>query len=132
MTERKPWAALSVSLLLITGYFVSRVVTGVGFGDAGEFGTAAASYGVTHPPGNPLAVTLARIVDIVAPRGGLAHGLNLLSAIAASVLAVAVGSSTWMLCRSLGFSERHRVYSAVDTLRAGNAQQVPVDTARRG
>jgi hypothetical protein len=71
---------------------------GVTFWDAGEFITAAWTFGIPHPPGTPLYVALGHAwLLLLAPLLGAARAMNLLSAVAT---AVAGGMTAWLIARA--------------------------------
>jgi hypothetical protein len=69
----------------------------VTFWDAGEFITAAWTFGIPHPPGTPLYVELGHVwVLMLGPLLGVARAMNLLSAVAT---AGAAGVTAWLFAR---------------------------------
>ena len=67
------------------------------FWDAGEFITAAWTFGIPHPPGTPLYVALGHVwVLMLGPLLGVARAMNLLSAVAT---AGAAGVTAWLFAR---------------------------------
>src|SRR5258705_13406269 len=75
----------SVPLVLVAALFpitlyVATVAPSVPPGDSGELMTAAATFGVAHPPGYPLYVWLGRLWLLLFPWGSAALRLNLFSA----------------------------------------------------
>jgi len=69
----------------------------VTFWDAGEFITAAWTFGIPHPPGTPLYVALGHVwVLMLGPVVGVARAMNLLSAVAT---AGAAGVTAWLFAR---------------------------------
>ena len=72
---------------------------GVTFWDSGEFIAAAASWGIPHPPGTPLYVTIARAWVVLFGAVPAARAVNLLSACAT---ALAGGALAWLVARSTG------------------------------
>lgn len=65
-------------LLLLYGFSLAPRVT---FWDAGEFIAAVESWGIPHPPGTPLYVTLARAVHVLTRGVPTALAVNALSAV---------------------------------------------------
>lgn len=64
------------------------------FWDAGEFITAAWTFGIPHPPGTPLYVAIGHVwVMALAPLLGAARAMNLLSAV---MTAAAGGMTAWL------------------------------------
>ena len=100
--------------MLLACYLIT-LAPGVTFWDAGEFITAAWTFGIPHPPGTPLYVALGHFwVLMLAPLLGAALAMNLLSAVATSM---AGGVTAWMLARKRGSSDTG-VTSDVRTWRA--------------
>jgi hypothetical protein len=80
--------------------YLLTLAPGVTFWDAGEFITAAWTFGIPHPPGTPLYVALGHPwVLLLAPLLGAARAMNLLSAVATSV---AGGVTAWLFARARG------------------------------
>jgi hypothetical protein len=80
--------------------YLLTLAPGVTFWDAGEFITAAWTFGIPHPPGTPLYVALGHVwVLMLAPLVGAAAAMNLLSAVATSA---AGGATAWILARTPG------------------------------
>ncbi len=82
------------ALLLLYGFSLAPRVT---FWDAGEFIAAVECWGIPHPPGTPLYVTLARAVHVLAHGVPTALAVNALSA-ACTAAACALGTA--LLARS--------------------------------
>ena len=79
--------------------YVVTLAPGVTFWDAGEFIAAAHVFGVPHPPGTPLFVTLGRAWSMALGGViGVAPAMNLMSAIST---AVAGGLSAWLVTRAV-------------------------------
>ena len=76
-TSWMTWLAGGVPLAL----FVFTMPQGTYWLDSPELATAAMEMGVAHPPGQPLYLTLARLISLVLPLGTLPFRLNLLSAL---------------------------------------------------
>ena len=82
--------------MLLVCYLLT-LAPGVTFWDAGEFITAAWTFGIPHPPGTPLYVALGHVwVVLLAPLFGAALAMNLLSALAT---AAAGGATAWLFAR---------------------------------
>ncbi|HEX5972951.1 MAG TPA: DUF2723 domain-containing protein [Gemmatimonadaceae bacterium] len=108
---------------MLLACYLSTLAPGVTFWDAGEFITAAWTFGIPHPPGTPLYVALGHAwILLLSPVVGAALAMNLLSAVATS----AAGAVTaWLLARPRGAggadsTEDARAWGAVSaTLAAG-------------
>ena len=85
---------------MLLACYLLTLAPGVTFWDAGEFITAAWTFGIPHPPGTPLYVALGHVwVLILAPLVGAAAAMNLLSAVATSA---AGGATAWILAHTPG------------------------------
>ena len=83
---------------MLLACYLLTLAPGVTFWDAGEFITAAWTFGIPHPPGTPLYVALGRVwVLLLSPLVGAARAMNLLSAIAT---AAAGGVTAWLFARA--------------------------------
>ena len=76
-----PARAAGLAGVLLLALYVATIAPGVTFWDAGEFISAIHGYGVPHPPGTPLYVTLGRVWTLAFPAPGVAVETNLLSAV---------------------------------------------------
>lgn len=85
---RTGWIVFAALLAL----YCASLAPAVTFWDAGEFVAAIRSWGIPHPPGTPLYVTLGRAVDILAMGMPAALVANLLSALC-SAAACALGGA---------------------------------------
>ena len=82
---------------MLLACYLLTLAPGVTFWDAGEFITAAWTFGIPHPPGTPLYVALGHVwLLMLAPLLGAARAMNLLSAVAT---AAAGGVTAWVLAR---------------------------------
>lgn len=82
---------------MLLACYLLTLAPGVTFWDAGEFITAAWTFGIPHPPGTPLYVALGHAwVLLLAPLLGVARAMNLLSAVAT---ATAGGLTAWLFMR---------------------------------
>jgi hypothetical protein len=78
--------------------YLLTLAPGVTFWDAGEFITAAWTFGIPHPPGTPLYVALGHVwVLLLSPLLGAARAMNILSAVAT---ATAGGVTAWLFARA--------------------------------
>ena len=85
---------------MLLACYLLTLAPGVTFWDAGEFITAAWTFGIPHPPGTPLYVALGHVwVLLLAPLLGAARAMNLLSAVAT---AAAGGVTAWLFARPRG------------------------------
>ena len=75
---------LTAAVLL--GVYVATMAPGVTFWDAGEFITAAHTFGIPHPPGTPLFVAMGRVWTVaLGGMLGVARASNLLSAVSTAL-----------------------------------------------
>lgn len=76
-------AALSFLVPLLT--FTTTMQPTIPFWDCGEFLSAAANLGVTHPPGDPTWTLIGRVGHFLAPFSDLAAKYNFLSALCGAI-----------------------------------------------
>ena len=89
-------AALVVSITLLLVYMFTGAAT-LTFWDAGEFATAIGTFGIPHPPGTPLYVTIGTALWRIVPALTPVQTGTLLSAIST---AAACGSVSWIIARA--------------------------------
>jgi len=78
--DRPPYALAALAFLLVwAGYLFSLAPT-VTFWDAGEFIATSHIYGIPHPPGTPVFITLGRVWDMLIPGLTTAVKTNMMSA----------------------------------------------------
>lgn len=80
--------------------YLATLAPGVPAGDSGELITVAATHGVAHPPGYPLATMIGSAWITLFPVGSVAWRMNLLSALFASLAVALVASVVLRLTRS--------------------------------
>jgi tetratricopeptide (TPR) repeat protein len=102
--QRSDFIAAAIVWLVTFGVYVATLAPNVTLLDSGELITAAAKFGVGHPPGYPLWTMCGFVLTHLLPFGNLAWKMNLLDAIigAASnaVLTLLVcHSGRWLLQR---------------------------------
>lgn len=106
----RPWGrTLSAPLvagwavgLLTLALYLYTLAPSVTLEDSGEYITAAATLGVTHPPGYPLWTTISHLFIALVPFGNVAWRVNLVSAVFGGianglVAALAAHSTRWLL-----------------------------------
>lgn len=91
-----PARAAGLAGMLLLALYVATMAPGVTFWDAGEFISAIHGFGIPHPPGTPLYVTIGRAWTIVFPALGPAFATNLLSGICT---ALAGAILAWLVAR---------------------------------
>lgn len=100
-------AAVSGTALLLL--YLATLAPDVALWDAGEFSAAASVYGIPHPPGTPLYITLGRAWTVALPWMSPAVAMNLLSAVSsaaafallAALLARRLGSAKWGIAAAI-------------------------------
>jgi hypothetical protein len=100
-------AAVSGTALLLL--YLATLAPDVALWDAGEFSAAAAVYGIPHPPGTPLYVTVGRAWTAALPWLSPAVAMNLLSAVSSAAAFALLGA---LLARRLG-SARWGIAAAI-------------------
>jgi len=100
--NRRDVAAAILTAAIALGVYIYTLAPSVTMEDSGELITAAAQFGVPHPPGYPLWTMSGWTLTQLLPVGSYAWRINLLSALfgaaASGVLALlAVGSGRWLL-----------------------------------
>jgi tetratricopeptide (TPR) repeat protein len=102
--QRSDFIAAGFVFLTTLGVYIATLAPNVTLEDSGELITAAAKFGVPHPPGYPLWTMSGFILSHLFPFGNLAWRINLLSAFfgaaANSVLTLLVcHSGRWLVQR---------------------------------
>ncbi len=102
--QRSDFIAAGLVFLITLGVYITTLAPNVTLEDSGELITAAAKFGVGHPPGYPLWTMCGFLLAHLLPFGGLAWRINLLSAIfgAASnavLTLLSCHSGRWLLQR---------------------------------
>ncbi len=102
--QRSDWIAAAITFLVTFSVYVATLAPNVGLLDSGELITAAAKFGVGHPPGYPFWTMCGFALTHLLPFGNLAWKMNLLDAIfgaiSNSVLTLLVcHSGRWLLQR---------------------------------
>ena len=92
------WHSL-VCLGIFVAVYVKCTSASIPSGDAGDFIISAYHFGVAHPPGYPLYVTIGYIWMRILPFGTPAYKLNLLTSIIGGVAAFVVYITTFRLTR---------------------------------
>ena len=92
------WHSL-VCLGIFVAVYVKCTSASIPSGDAGDFIISAYHFGVAHPPGYPLYVTIGYIWMRILPFGTPAFKLNLLTSIIGGVAAFVVYITTFRLTR---------------------------------
>jgi hypothetical protein len=98
--ETRPAVAGWVVFALLLALYFATLAPHVTFWDAGEFIAAVDTWGIPHPPGTPLYVTLGRAVHVLLRGIPTALVVNGLSAV---LTAGACASGAWLLARRTGF-----------------------------
>ena len=101
---RSDFIAGAIVFLVTLGVYIATLAPNVTLEDSGELITAAAKFGVPHPPGYPLWTMIGFLVSHLLPFGNLAWRVNLVSALigaaANAVLTLLVcHSGRWLLQR---------------------------------
>ena len=102
--QRSDFIAAAITFLVTFGVYVATLAPNVGLLDSGELITAAAKFGVGHPPGYPFWTMCGFALTHLLPFGNLAWKMNLLDAIfgalSNAVLTLLVcHSGRWLLQR---------------------------------
>jgi tetratricopeptide (TPR) repeat protein len=102
--QRSDFIAAAIVFLVTLGVYIFTLAPNVTLEDSGELITAAAKFGVGHPPGYPLWTMSGFLLSHLLPIGGLAWRMNLLcalfGAVSNAVLALlACHSGRWLLQR---------------------------------
>ena len=102
--QHSDFIAAAIVLVVTLGLYIGTLAPNVTLEDSGELITAAAKFGVAHPPGYPLWTMAGFLLSHVIPFGNLAWRVNLLGAIIGgfsnAILTLLVcHSSRWLLQR---------------------------------
>ncbi len=82
-----PYAAAVVAGLGVLGLYVLTLAPSTAMWDTSEYLAAAWTFGLPHPPGNPMFVILGRAVSLLPIAPTVAMRINLLAAVASAVSA---------------------------------------------
>ena len=101
---RSDWIAAAIVFFVTLGVYVATLAPNVTLEDSGELITAAAKFGVGHPPGYPFWTMSGFLLSHLLPFGGLAWRINLLCALFgalsnAVLTLLACHSGRWLLQR---------------------------------
>ncbi len=94
---RSDWIAAAIVFVVTLGVYIATLAPNVTLEDSGELITAAAKFGVGHPPGYPFWTMSGFALAHLLPFGGLAWRINLLCALFG---AVSNGVLTLLACHS--------------------------------
>jgi tetratricopeptide (TPR) repeat protein len=102
--QRSDFIAAGLVFLVTLGVYIATLAPNVTLEDSGELITAAAKFGVGHPPGYPLWTMCGFLLCHLLPFGGLAWRINLLCALFGAVsnavlTLLACHSGRWLLQR---------------------------------
>ncbi len=107
-----PWP-----VALAAGFpLAAHLATASGYGywlDGGEFVAQAADFGISHPPGHPLAGVVFTAVGWLLPLGPLAFRVAVAAALLAGVAAAALHLTARRTFRALGLAPREAAFLAV-------------------
>jgi hypothetical protein len=108
VARRGPWAALRFTVPTISAViafaalfvlYTATAAPDLTFWDAPELVTAVRRFGIPHPPGTPLYVTVARVVHFLFDAAGPARAVTMVSVTAG---ALAAGVTAWLVARWTG------------------------------
>jgi tetratricopeptide (TPR) repeat protein len=102
--QRSDFIAAGLVFFITLGVYIATLAPNVTLEDSGELITAAAKFGVGHPPGYPLWTMCGFLLCHVLPFGGLAWRINLLCALFgatsnAVLTLLACHSGRWLMQR---------------------------------
>jgi tetratricopeptide (TPR) repeat protein len=102
--QRSDFIAAAIVFFVTLGVYITTLAPNVTLEDSGELITAAAKFGVGHPPGYPLWTMSGFLLSHLLPFGGLAWRINLLCAIFGAIsnavlTLLACHSGRWLLQR---------------------------------
>jgi tetratricopeptide (TPR) repeat protein len=102
--QRSDFIAAGLVFFITLGVYIATLAPNVTLEDSGELITAAAKFGVGHPPGYPLWTMCGFLLCHLLPFGGLAWRINLLCALFGAVsnavlTLLACHSGRWLLQR---------------------------------
>ena len=105
--QRTDFIAAGLVFFVTLGVYIATLAPNVTLEDSGELITAAAKFGVGHPPGYPLWTMSGFLLSHLLPFGGLAWRINLLCALFgatsnAVLTLLACHSGRWLLQRWTG------------------------------
>ncbi|GEM_PF-687613 len=98
-TKRIHYALAALSFLVAAFTYLSTMQPSIPFWDCGEFLGAAATLGISHPPGAPLWTLMGRFAELIVPMSDLAARCNALSAIFGALSSMFLYLSTVRIIR---------------------------------
>ncbi len=114
----REWLAVMVPVLVLLAFTVPRLPQGICFGDSGGIQLAAATRGITHPPGYVLYTSILHVLTWVLPFDAaydvslscLASGLGVVAI--CTLIQIRLGVDAWLAAAvSLLFTIHPRVWS---------------------
>ncbi|MBC7896779.1 MAG: DUF2723 domain-containing protein [Cytophagaceae bacterium] len=84
---KPPYAAAAVAAVAVFGLYLLTLSPSTAMWDASEYIAAAYTFGLPHPPGNPLFVILGRFFSLLPVAPGVAMRINVLAALSSAVAA---------------------------------------------
>ena len=90
--DRPPYLAASIAAVVVLALYLVTLSPSTAMWDASEYLAAAYTFGLPHPPGNPLFVILGRVFSILPIAPSVAMRINVLAA-----LSSAVAAGVWFL-----------------------------------
>ena len=82
-----PYREAGIAFLAVLGLYLVTLSPTTALWDASEYIAAAYTFGLPHPPGNPLFVIVGRVVSILPVAPNVAMRINMLAAVSSAVAA---------------------------------------------
>lgn len=86
-TERSEYAAAAIVAVVVLAIYVATMAPSTAMWDTSEYIAAAYSFGLPHPPGNPLFVIVGRVFSLLPVAGSVAARINVLAAVSSTISA---------------------------------------------
>ena len=85
--DRPSYGAASLTALAVFGLYVATMAPSTAMWDTSEYITAAYTFGLPHPPGNPLFVIIGRMFSVLPVAATVAARVNVLAALSSAAAA---------------------------------------------
>jgi hypothetical protein len=86
-TDQPPYGAAAVAAAAVLVLYLLTMAPSTAMWDTSEYITAAYTFGLPHPPGNPFFVIIGRVFSLLPIAGSVAARINVLAAVCSAIAA---------------------------------------------
>ena len=90
--ERNEYGAAAIVAIVVLAIYIATMAPSTAMWDTSEYIAAAYSFGLPHPPGNPLFVIVGHVFSLLPVAGNVAARINVLAAVSS-----AISAALWFL-----------------------------------